>query len=164
MKNIISEISQKEKNRILEMHRRATSNQYLMEEDEPAAPQVTSAPPVKGGPLTGKLVVQLGQKTVNWGDTVKFTFSDIKNSGTGPITINKIIPRSASATVDTDLPLTLQPGETFSFTVEMEISKDTPLIRPDMNGVADFDMPVFVYTDGKKPTYQFNCRATFFVS
>ena len=32
MKNIISEISQQEKNRILEMHKRATSNQYLMEE------------------------------------------------------------------------------------------------------------------------------------
>jgi hypothetical protein len=34
MKNIISEISQKEKNRILEMHKKATSNQYLMEEKE----------------------------------------------------------------------------------------------------------------------------------
>jgi hypothetical protein len=34
MKNIISEISQKEKNRILEMHKKATSNQYLMEEEE----------------------------------------------------------------------------------------------------------------------------------
>ena len=32
MKNIISEITQQEKNRILEMHKRATSNQYLMEE------------------------------------------------------------------------------------------------------------------------------------
>lgn len=36
MKNIISEISQQEKNRILEMHKKATSNQYLMEEDENA--------------------------------------------------------------------------------------------------------------------------------
>lgn len=157
MKNIISEISQKEKNRILEMHKKATSNQYLMEEEE------TMTPDVKGGPLTGSLVAQLGEKLVYLGDTIEFTFSNIKNSGNGPITINKIMPSSDSATVDTKVPFTLKPGETFSFTVKMKISKDTPLISPDMNGVAEFDMPVYVMTDGKKPKYQFNCRATLFV-
>lgn len=33
MKKIISEISQEERNRILEMHKKATSNQYLNEEE-----------------------------------------------------------------------------------------------------------------------------------
>ena len=158
MKNIISEISQKEKNRILEMHKKATSNQYLMEEEE------TMTPDVKGGPLTGSLVAQLGEKTVNWGDTIEFTFPNVKNSGNGPITINKIIPSSDSATVDTKVPFTLKPGETFSFTVKVKITEGGTTTRPDQNGVINYDVPVYVYTDGKKPRFQFYCRATLFVS
>ena len=158
MKNIISEISQKEKNRILEMHKKATSNQYLMEEEE------TPAPDVKGGPLTGPLVVQLGEKTVNWGDTVEFTFSNVKNSGNGPITINKIMPSSDSATVDTKVPFTLKPGETFSFTVKVKMTGGGTSTKPDQNGVINYDQPVYVFTDGKKERYQFQCRATLIVS
>lgn len=158
MKNIISEISQEERNRILEMHKKATSNQYLMEEVE------TMTPDVKGGPLTGSLVAQLGEKTVNWGDTIEFTFPNVKNSGNGPITINKIMPSSDSATVDTKVPFTLKPGETFSFTVKVKITEGGTTTRPDQNGVINYDVPVYVYTDGKKPRFQFYCRATLIVS
>lgn len=121
-------------------------------------------PDVKGGPLTGSLVAQLGEKTVNWGDTIEFTFPNVKNSGNGPITINKIMPSSDSATVDTKVPFTLKPGETFSFTVKVKITEGGTTTRPDQNGVINYDVPVYVYTDGKKPRFQFYCRATLIVS
>lgn len=169
MKNIISEISQQERNRILEMHKKATTNQYLVNEqgDEPIGmpnPSTGTVPVVKGGPLTGSLVVQLGEKTVKWGETIEFKFSNVKNSGKGPITIKKFVPRADSMTIDTKVPFTLNPGQAFSFTVKVKLTQGNSTQRPDGNGVINYDVPVFIETDGAKERYQFYCRAILFVS
>jgi hypothetical protein len=161
MKNIISEISKEERNRILEMHKKATTNQYLVNEqgDEPIGMANPATTPI-GGPLTGVLVNQLGEKTVSWGDTIEFNFKDLKNSGKGPLTINKIVPRSSNMMVDAKLPITLAPGQSFNLRVKAKMVQGGTTTRPDQNGVMNYDVPVFIYTDGKKEMYQLYCRAT----
>jgi hypothetical protein len=160
MKKIISEISQEERNRILEMHKKAIINQHLVSEEmEPTTPE----PKVGGGPLTGKLVSQLGEKTVSWGDTIVFDFGDQKNSGQGPLTINKFMGSSDNMMVDTKVPFTLRPGETFPLQVKVKLVEGGTTTRPDANGVINYDVPVYVFTDGKKPRYQYQCRATLYL-
>jgi len=164
MKNIISEISQQERNRILEMHKKATTNQYLVNEqgDEPIGMANPATTP-KGGPLTGVLVSQLGEKTVSWGDTIEFNFKDLKNSGQGPLTIKKIVPSSDSMMVDTKLPITLAPGQSFPLKVKVKMVQGGTTTRPDQNGVINYDVPVRIYTDGKREMYQIYCRATLYL-
>jgi hypothetical protein len=122
-----------------------------------------SAPTAAGGPLTGVLVSQLGEKTVSWGDTIEFNFKALKNSGQGPLTIKKIVPSSDNMMVDTKLPITLAPGQSFPLKVKAKMVQGGTTTRPDQNGVMNYDVPVFIYTDGKKERYQIQCRATLYL-
>jgi hypothetical protein len=114
----------------------------------------------KKGPLIGVYVVQLGEKTVKWGDTIEFQFKDLKNKGTAPLTISKITPSSENMTVDTKLPLILQPGQTFSPKVIVKLIEGGTTTKPDQNGIINYDTTVLVDTDGKKSRYTLYCRAT----
>jgi len=114
----------------------------------------------KKGPLMGTPIVQLGEKTVKWGDTIEFQFKDLKNSGTAPLTISKITPSSENMTVDTKLPLILQPGQTFSPKVSVKLVEGGTTTKPDQNGVIKYNTTVLVDTDGKKSRYTLYCRAT----
>jgi hypothetical protein len=116
--------------------------------------------PTKKGPLMGTPIVQLGEKTVKWGDTIEFQFKDLKNKGTAPLTISKITPSSENMTVDTKLPLILQPGQTFSPKVIVKLVEGGTTTKPDQNGVINYDTTVLVDTDGKKSRYTLYCRAT----
>jgi len=116
--------------------------------------------PTQKGPLIGVYVVQLGEKTVKWGDTIEFQFKDLKNKGTAPLTISKITPSSENMTVDTKLPLIIQPGQTFSPKVSVKLVEGGTTTKPDQNGVINYDTTVLVDTDGKKSRYTLYCRAT----
>jgi len=116
--------------------------------------------PTQKGPLIGVYVVQLGEKTVKWGDTIEFQFKDLKNKGTAPLTISKITPSSENMTVDTKLPLILQPGQTFFPKVSVKLVEGGTTTKPDQNGVINYDTTVLVDTDGKKSRYTLYCRAT----
>ena len=147
MKNILSEITEQEKNRILEMHRKSTSRFYLNEEEE-------------GGPIVGKLVNQLGEINATIGQTLQFKFSDLRNAGKLPVTITKIMPSSESMTVNLKTPITLQPGETLpELIITNKLVQDATTLQPDSEGKINFDVPVSLFTQTNKK-YTVYCRAT----
>jgi hypothetical protein len=156
MKNILSEISQQEKNRILEMHKNSTKKFYLSEEET----TVTG----NGGPLAGQLVSRVDGKTFQWGDTVEFKFPGLRNAGQGDLVINSFMGQSDNMTTDLKLPMTLPAGgNTGPFTVKVLLEQGGTTTRPDMNGVVNYDVSAYLVTNSKKGKYQIYCRGEFFV-
>jgi hypothetical protein len=154
MKNIISEITQEEKNRILEMHRKSTNRLYLSEEE--------TTPSGTGGPLVGIMVSRADGGTYNWGDTVEFKFPGLKNAGQAPIVVNQFMGSSDNMTSSLKLPMTVPAGGNtgpFSVMVRLELGGTTT--RPDVNDLINYDVPAYLVTDGKKPKYQIYCRGEF---
>jgi hypothetical protein len=162
MKKIISEISQEERNRILEMHKKATINQHLVSEEmEPTTPE----PKVAGGPLTGPMVVRNPDAEAEFGQTIEFKFRGIKNSGSAPMTVKRILPMNSNMTIDInkEFPFTLQPGETFDFTAKQNLVKNgTATQNMDINGVVEYEQRILIETDGKKAKYVVFCRQKLF--
>ena len=162
MKNIISEISQEERNRILEMHKKATTNQYLVSEEMETT---TTEPKVAGGPLTGPLAVRNPEGSAEFGQTIEFKVRGMKNSGSVPITIERILPMNSNMTIDIDkqVPFTLAAGETFDFTAKQKLVKGaTSLENMDQNGVVEFEGRIVIETDAKNPKHTVFCRQKLF--
>ena len=65
--------------------------------------------------------------------------------------------------VDTKLPITLAPGQSFPLKVKVKMVQGGTTTRPDQNGVINYDVPVRIYTDGKREMYQIYCRATLYL-
>ena len=78
MKNILSEITEQEKNRILEMHRRSTSKHYLTEQP---TPETTPTP--TGQAVGGGMKVDVGTTLGNG--------MNIKKFDTRPLDTNRIV-------------------------------------------------------------------------
>jgi len=119
-----------------------------------------------GGPLTGgPMVVRNPNAPAEFGQTIEFKFRGVKNSGSGPMTIKRILPMNSNMTIDIDkqFPFTLAPGETFDFTAKQKLVKGgTATQNMDTNGVVDYEQRIMIETDGKKANYGFLCRQKLF--
>ena len=112
-----------------------------------------------GGPLTGSLVVRNQPAKVRVGDTLEFKFRAIKNSGNGPITINKITPMNSNMSIETKVPFTVNPGQTFELIAKQKLVKDGTAYRNmDGDGYVDIEERIIIETNGKKPKYTLYCR------
>jgi hypothetical protein len=159
MKNILSEISQQEKNRILEMHKAASANHYLSEQDA-----TTTG---KGGPLVGGLIAKPDKTTVKYNDTINFVFNP-KNAGDGPITIERLDCRSTSYKFITEPPITIPAGETKPLQAQLILKPDTAngtkTIETSVDpstGMVGLDSVATITTDsGKKYTAYFRGEIT----
>ena len=116
------------------------------------------------GPLVGTLVSQLGRVNAGWNETIEFDFPMIKNSGSLPITINKIMGSSDNMIIDTKVPFTVPPKKSFPLKVRVKLKEGGTTTRPDANGVINYDVPVYIFTDKKKEIYHLYCRATIFIN
>ena len=170
MKNILFETSQQEKNRILEMHKKATNKHYLVnEQEEPIgmpnpSTQGAQQAELRKGPLVGTMVVANQQGPVEFGRKIQFKFRGLKNAGTAPLTITKIMPMNSNMKIiDKQTPFILKPGESFDFTAEQLLQKGgTAVENMDQNGVVNYEQTIMVMTDGKKQKYQLFCRQKMF--
>jgi hypothetical protein len=163
MKNILSEISQQEKNRILEMHKSASANHYLSEQET----TVSNQEPVVGH-LTGDFTVDLGEMMVDPSKNITWEWT-INNTGKGPISI-KEVKTSFGAISDPSNIQTIQPNESGNIKVTLkmedylkrEVGYDFPGQKDIMNGLLEFDMAVLLITEnGRKKKYQLNAKADF---
>ena len=112
-----------------------------------------------GGPLTGSIVVRNQPAKVRVGDTLEFKFRAIKNSGNGPITINKITPMNSNMSIETKVPFTVNPGQTFELIAKQKLVKDGTAYRNmDGDGYVDIEERIIIETNGKKPKYTLYCR------
>ena len=168
MKNILFETSQQEKNRILEMHKKATNKHYLVNEQGETQTGMTGdtgtqVEPRKG-PLVGVMVVANQQGPVEFGQKIQFKFRGLSNAGTAPLTITKIMPMNDNMKIiDRQTPFILKPGDSFGFTAEQLLQKGgTAVENMDQNGVVDYEQRIMVMTDGKKQRYQLVCRQKMF--
>lgn len=115
------------------------------------------------GPLTGTMVVRNRDGEVEFGQTIEFKFRSLRNAGTAPLTITKIIPMNDNMTIVERGPFTVKPGETFEITAKQKLEKGGTLFgNMDENGVVDYEQTIFVMTDGKKQRYQLFCRQKMF--
>ncbi len=118
---------------------------------------------LRKGPLVGTLVVRNRDGEVEFGQTIEFKFKGLRNAGTAPLTIKKIIPMNDNMTIDKRGPFTVKPGETFEITAKQKLVKGgTSTDNMDQNGVVDYDQRIMVMTDGKKQRYQLYCRQKMF--
>jgi len=112
-----------------------------------------------GGPLTGTLVVRNPDAEVRFGQDIEFTFRGIKNSGSAPITIKKILPMNSGMRIDKQVPFTVNPGETFELRAKQRLVRGgTSLEKVNEEGLVEFEGIIRVETDGKKQNYQLYCR------
>lgn len=74
MKNLLTNITKQEKNRILEMHRRPTNKHYLKEQ---STPEPTPTP--TGQPVGGGMTVDVGATLSNGLNIKKFDTSVLKD-------------------------------------------------------------------------------------
>lgn len=109
------------------------------------------------GPLTGQLVINKGDIEAKWGETILYEFT-VKNSGTKPLQILKIIGSCTCQNPDPRNIQTIAPGKTGIIRITVNIKKDI-LSDEVVNGVIDYDKSVIVETNGKKPKYQLYTRA-----
>ena len=109
------------------------------------------------GPLTGKLVINKGDISAKWGDSIVYEFN-LKNSGSKPIEIKKIIASCECQKVDKRNIQTIQPGKTGIVRVYLNV-ESKQLGNQVVNGVIEYDKSVIVETNGKKPKYQLYVRA-----
>jgi len=173
MKRIL--ISEEEKSRILNLHKKAILVENPVASTAatatPAATTQTAATPATpatpaatGGPLTGQLLSRV-DGTFKWGDTIQFKFNGVKNSGQGPITINRFMGSSDNMTSDIKIPTTLAAGATLEpFTVNVVLQKGGTTTTPAADGKVYYDVPFYLFTDGKKQRYQFYCRGTLVIT
>jgi hypothetical protein len=112
----------------------------------------------QAGPLTGKLVINKGEITANWGDEILYEFN-LKNSGDKPISIRNIITSCECQKVDKRNIQTIEPGKTGIVRVYVQVD-EKQLGNQVKNGVIEYDKSVIVETNGKKPKYQLYVRAT----
>ena len=113
------------------------------------------------GPLTGQLQVINPRENVEFGDTIDFKFTGVKNAGSLPITIYDILPMNDNMRIrpNKQLPFVVQPGQTFGFTATQKLVKGgTATENMDVNGRVDYEQRIMVKTDGKKKNYQLFCR------
>jgi len=114
------------------------------------------------GPLTGQLVVRNERDTsVEFGDTIQFKFTGVKNAGQLPIKIYDIMPMNSNMSIrpDKPLPFEVQPGETFGFTAIQKLVKGgTATQNMDSNGRVNYDQTIIVKTNGTKKDYRLYCR------
>lgn len=119
-----------------------------------------------GGPLTGgPMIVRNPDGAAEFGQTIEFKFRGIKNSGSVPMTIKRILPMNSNMTIDTNkqFPFILQPGETFDFTAKQKLVKGgTATQKMDINGVVEYEQRIMIETDGKKANYYFICLQKLF--
>jgi hypothetical protein len=112
-----------------------------------------------GGPLTGTLVVRNPDANVRFGQEIEFIFRGIKNSGSAPITIKRIIPMNSNMMIDKQVPFTVNPGETFVLRAKQKLERGaTSLKKVNEEGLVEFEGIIAVMTDGKKEKYQLYCR------
>jgi hypothetical protein len=112
-----------------------------------------------GGPLTGTLVVRNPDAEVRFGQDIEFTFRGIKNSGSAPITIKRILPMNSGMKIDKQVPFTVNPGETFVLRAKQKLVRGgTSLEKVNEEGLVEFEGIIRVETDGKKQNYQLYCR------
>jgi len=112
-----------------------------------------------GGPLTGTLVVRNPDANVRFGQEIEFIFRGIKNSGSAPITIKRIIPMNSNMMIDKQVPFTVKPGETFELRAKQKLERGaTSLKKVNEEGLVEFEGIIAVITDGKKEKYQLYCR------
>ena len=115
------------------------------------------------GPLVGTMVVRNRDGQAEFGKTIEFKFRGLRNAGTAPLTITKIIPMNDNMTIDKQGPFTVKPGETFEITATQKLVKGgTSVENMDQNGVVDYEQRIIVMTDGKKQKYQLFCRQKLF--
>jgi hypothetical protein len=103
MKNILSSLNESEKNRILEMHKSATRNNYLSEQNDPTTPTAATAPGPKDPSAFVKSVTEIKInkdqfaklifKSPTYTDGITFTTkvtksSDYKDPSTGKMVSN----------------------------------------------------------------------------
>jgi hypothetical protein len=112
-----------------------------------------------GGPLTGTLVARNPDDEVRFGQDIEFTFRGIKNSGSAPITIKRILPMNNGMRIDKQVPFTVNPGETFELRAKQRLVRGgTSLEKVNEEGLVEFEGIIRVETDGKKQNYQLYCR------
>ncbi len=112
-----------------------------------------------GGPLTGTLVARNPDAEVRFGQDIEFTFRGIKNSGSAPITIKRILPMNSGMRIDKQVPFTVNPGETFELRAKQRLVRGgTSLEKVNEEGLVEFEGIIRVETDGKKQNYQLYCR------
>jgi hypothetical protein len=112
-----------------------------------------------GGPLTGTLVARNPDAEVRFGQDIEFTFRGIKNSGSAPITIKRILPMNSGMRIDKQVPFTVNPGETFVLRAKQRLVRGgTSLEKVNEEGLVEFEGIIRVETDGKKQNYQLYCR------
>jgi|694.fasta_scaffold00045_39 hypothetical protein len=112
-----------------------------------------------GGPLTGTLVARNPDAEVRFGQDIEFTFRGIKNSGSAPITIKRILPMNSGMRIDKQVPFTVNPGETFVLRAKQKLVRGgTSLEKVNEEGLVEFEGIIRVETDGKKQNYQLYCR------
>jgi len=112
-----------------------------------------------GGPLTGTLVARNPDAEVRFGQDIEFTFRGIKNSGSAPITIKRILPMNSGMRIDKQVPFTVNPGETFELRAKQKLVRGgTSLEKVNEEGLVEFEGIIRVETDGKKQNYQLYCR------
>jgi hypothetical protein len=112
-----------------------------------------------GGPLTGTLVARNPDDEVRFGQDIEFTFRGIKNSGSAPITIKRILPMNSGMRIDKQVPFTVNPGETFELRAKQRLVRGgTSLEKVNEEGLVEFEGIIRVETDGKKQNYQLYCR------
>ncbi len=128
----------------------------------PSTQGVQQVDPRKG-PLVGTMVARNRDGKAEFGQTIEFKFKGLRNAGTAPLTITKIIPMNDNMTIDRRGPFTVNPGETFEITAKQKLVKGgTSVENMDQNGVVNYEQIIMVMTDGKKQKYQLFCRQTLF--
>jgi len=136
--------------------------------EEPIAPnpstQGAQQAEMSKGPLVGTMVVRNPDGQVEFGKKIQFKFRGLRNAGTAPLTITKIMPMNDNMKIiDRQTPFILKPGDSFGFTAEQLLQKGgTSTENMDQNGVVDYDQTIMVMTDGKKQRYQLFCRQKMF--
>ena len=114
--------------------------------------------------LSEKLNCELILDTSYYKKKIQFKFRGLKNAGTAPLTITKIMPMNSNMKIiDKQTPFILKPGESFDFTAEQLLQKGgTAVENMDQNGVVNYEQTIMVMTDGKKQKYQLFCRQKMF--
>ena len=96
---------------------------------------------------------------VSYGDYLEFTWRAIKNAGTSPITIKKIIPMDKNMFFNKQVPFTVGPGETFELRAKQKLGRNAPSLQNiDKNGKVKFESRIRIETDGRKGNYEIICR------
>lgn len=121
-----------------------------------------TTPQIPGGPLTGNLVINKGNVSAKWGDTVQYQFN-LRNGGKGPIVIVKFQGGSENMTSDIKLPMTLEPNAiTGPFNVNVKLVKGGTTTVPGPDGVVNYDVSAFLTTEKSlKTKYQLYLRGNF---